>query len=270
MLLSEPPRTQYDINFSIFGFPVRVHPAFFVMPLLLGAGFLSDPRMNAGVTLIVLIVVFFLSILVHELGHALAFRYFGQHSRVVLYWMGGLAIPDSGLGGSWGPRSNVSLTPNQQIIVSLAGPFAGFLFAGLLIGMVIVSGGAMQFSWSRLMPDIFPDLRNSYFGGSDAMNLFVFVSIWANIFINLMNLAPVYPLDGGQVARQLFIQSDTWNGVKYSIVLSIVVAALIALVSFAQGDRFLGFFFGFMAWSNYMAFQQMGGGFGGGGGGRPW
>ncbi len=270
MLLSEPARTQYDINFSIFGFPVRVHPAFFVMPLFLGAGFLSDPRMNAGVTLIVLIVVFFLSILVHELGHALAFRYFGQHSRVVLYWMGGLAIPDSGLGGSWGPRSNVSLTPNQQIIVSLAGPFAGFLLAALLIGTVLAAGGTVEFSWPGLIPYVIPSLKNSFLEGSHAMWLFIFLAIWANIFINIMNLAPVYPLDGGQVARQLFIQSDSWNGVRYSIILSIVVAVLIALVSLTRGDQFLGVFFGVMAWSNYMAFQQMGGGFGGGFGGRPW
>ena len=97
--------------------------------------------------------------------------------------------------------------------------------------------------------------------------MFLRLAIWVNIFLNILNLAPVYPLDGGQIARQLFLVSDPWNGLKYSVILSIVVSALIALISFMKGDQFIGVFFGFMAWSNYTTLQQMGGG---GYGGRPW
>ena len=102
MILGEPRPTRFDLNFSLMGFPVRVHPAFFILPLLLGAGFTGlayQIGLNAGVILLVLAVVFFVSILVHELGHALAFRYYGYPCRIMLYWMGGLAIPDSG--GAW-------------------------------------------------------------------------------------------------------------------------------------------------------------------------
>mgnify|MGYP000965581192 FL=1 len=94
MFLSEPGRTGYDLNFSCFGFPVRVHPAFFIMPLLLGNGLIT-PAVNQGVGLLVVTGIFFVSILIHEIGHAVAFRYFGIPSRIVLYWMGGLAIPES-------------------------------------------------------------------------------------------------------------------------------------------------------------------------------
>ena len=100
-----------------------------------------------------------------------------------------------------------------------------------------------------------------------ALQMFAWLAIWVNIFLNILNLAPVYPLDGGQVARQLFVVNDPWNGLKYSVFLSIAVGVLIALFSLRSGDQFIGIFFGFMAWSNYTTLQQMGGG---GFGGRPW
>ena len=102
MLFQEPRATPYDIKFSFLGFPVRVHPAFFIIPIVLGGSIFryAEPLgVNVGVCLIVLVAVFFVSILVHELGHTLAFRFFGIQSHVLLYWLGGLAIPDSM--GSW-------------------------------------------------------------------------------------------------------------------------------------------------------------------------
>ena len=241
------------------------------MPLLLGAGFLRNPDFVPGVALLVLALVFFISILVHELGHAFAFRYYGIHSRIVLYWMGGLAIPDAG--GPWSrPTSN--LNPHQQIVVSLAGPIFGFLLAGLLIGLVFAFKGTVFFAFNGLIPDFIPILPEGFVPEAieAPFDLFLRVGIFANVFFNVLNLAPVYPLDGGQVARQLFVINDAWNGVRYSVMLSILAGGLIAFFSLMGGDQFIGFFFGFMAWSNYMTLQQMGGGgYGGGyGGGRPW
>ena len=88
VLFQEPRQTPYDLKFSFLGFPVRVHPAFFIMPIILGQSIFQLADMlgvNMGVTLMVLTVVFFISILVHELGHTLAFRYFGIDSRILLY-----------------------------------------------------------------------------------------------------------------------------------------------------------------------------------------
>ena len=126
-MFQEPGRTQYDLNFNLFGFPVRVHPGFFVISILFGQGAISLGSrlgLNAGVSLLVIIVVFFLSILIHELGHTFAFRMYGVRSSVCLYWLGGLAIPD---------RSSRRLTSNQQIVVSLAGPAFGLLFGAVLV-----------------------------------------------------------------------------------------------------------------------------------------
>jgi len=122
LLLQSPPPTRYDLRFSIAGIPIRVHPLFWLLTLLLGAT-------GDLVQLLVWVLVVFVSIIVHELGHAFAMRYFGQSSHIVLHFAGGLAIPDS---VQWGSRwANVALGPNQYILISLAGPVAGFFWLGL-------------------------------------------------------------------------------------------------------------------------------------------
>ena len=267
MLLSEPSTTNYDLNFSIFNFQVRVHPAFFIFPLLLGSRYMQIPDINPGIALLVVAAVFFVSILVHELGHTFAFRYYGIHSRIVLYWMGGLAIPDSG--NVWSRPSNGSLNPHQQIVVSLAGPVAGLLLAGLLMAVTYAMGGRIVPGWYGVLPSFQAVLPEPFVFGHPVW-LFMEVGIFANVFLNLLNLVPVYPLDGGQIARQIFIIKDPWKGVRNSIIVSVGVAGLIALLSLMNGDRFLGVFFGVMAWSNYMSLQQTGGGYGGGYGTNPW
>ena len=266
VLFQEPRQTPYDLKFSFLGFPVRVHPAFFIMPIILGQSIFQLADMlgvNMGVTLMVLTVVFFISILVHELGHTLAFRYFGIDSRILLYWMGGLAIPDSF--GSWSGASNRSLNSNQQIVVSLAGPAAGFLLAALFIAIVLALGGEIR-TEPGFIPTFVPDMSETEFAGNGALFIFLFMGIWVNVFWNILNLAPIYPLDGGQAARELFMRFNYQNGLKYSLITGVVVGVLIALHGIQSGSTFMAFFFGYMAYTNY----QMLNAFGGYGGGRPW
>ena len=256
MILSEPGRTNYDLNFSLFGFPVRVHPAFFILPILIGKG-LVQPDVNTGLGLLVVAAIFFVSILIHELGHAIAFNYFGLPSRIVLYWMGGLAIPDSG--GAWSRRSSASLNSNQQIVVSFAGPLFGFLLAALLIGIVYAVGGTTVWNNRNMIPFPEPVLEGTALAGSGLAFMVFFGGIVLNIFLNLLNLVPIYPLDGGQIARQVMVQMDRFNGVRNSIILSMACAILIAVVCLRAEAEFMAVFFGFMAFSNYQSLQQVGG-----------
>ena len=252
MFLSEPSKTGYDLEFSFLGFPVRVHPAFFIMPVLLGQGLIARD-VNTGVGLLIVTAIFFVSILIHELGHALAFRYYGIPSRIVLYWMGGLAIPDV---GGWGSR-RVSLSSNQQIVVSMAGPIFGFLLAVALVGVVYLMGGHVILNNLNIVPFPEPVLRGTSFNGA-IVNMILFGGIALNIILNLFNLVPIYPLDGGQVAREVMVKMDAGSGVRNSIILSIAASGMIAVFSFMNGLRFMGFFFAFMAWSNYQTLQQYG------------
>ena len=264
MLLSEPNRTPYDLNFNLFGFPVRVHPAFFIMPLLLGSsvlGIANQLGVNTGLALIILVAVFFVSILVHELGHTFAFRLFGIPSHIVLYWMGGLAIPGSG--GVWSKPNYGRLTSNQQIVISLAGPVFGFLLAVAFAMTYMAVGGSIVFDFTYplafVQPVLIPDVNPALF-------LTIFIGLQVNVLWNILNLMPVYPLDGGQVARELFNQFDPRNGTVNSLYLGIAAGAGLALMGFATENTFMGFFFGYMAFTNYQMLQN----YRGFGGGNPW
>lgn len=63
------------IEFSLFRFPVRVHWSFWLLAFFLGGGFYArDP--DDWTRVLVAIGVIFVSILVHELGHAFAGRHY--------------------------------------------------------------------------------------------------------------------------------------------------------------------------------------------------
>ena len=245
LLLQSPPPTRYDLRFTIAGIPVRVHPLFWLLTLLLGAT-------GDLIQLLVWVLVVFVSILVHELGHAFTMRYFGQSSHIVLHFAGGLAIPDS---VQWGSRwANVALGPNQYILISLAGPFAGFLLAGLTILGVLISGGSVGTTWLfGLIP--LPLTAILPFGGR-VLGVLVTILLWVNIFWGLINLLPVFPLDGGNVARNILIQYDPLNGVRKSLWVSVITGGLIALAAlvFLQ-SIYMALLFGLLAFQSYQSLQ---------------
>src|SRR5690606_19365923 len=79
--------TPYDLRFSLLGVPIRVSVWFWVAGTVLGYG-----ELKQGVEyLLAWLLVLFVSILVHEMGHALTARWFGHSPQVLLYHFGGLA-----------------------------------------------------------------------------------------------------------------------------------------------------------------------------------
>jgi Zn-dependent protease len=82
-----------------------------------------------------------------------------------------------------------------------------------------------------------------------------------------LNLLPIYPLDGGQVARELFGVYGGSDGLRQSLWLSLIAAAGLAVLALVRlDDQFLAFFFGYLAYTNYSVIRGMfgpGGGFGG-------
>ncbi len=241
-MIGEPSQTQYDWRFRILDFPVRVHPFFWLVTAFLGM------RGNTPRGTMIWIAVVFVSVLIHELGHAVLIRYFGAAARIVLYSFGGLAITENGYG--YGGRER---TPQQQIVISLAGPFAGFLLAGVVI--------VCLFATQRFVD--FPLLGQTVRFGSGAnaivadanreiapMSRLVFDLLWVNIYWGILNLLPIYPLDGGQVARQLFLMNSN-DGIKMSLQLSMFTAGGIAVWGLLSGETYLAFMFGFLAYSGY-------------------
>ncbi|MCI0550422.1 MAG: hypothetical protein L0287_05670 [Anaerolineae bacterium] len=244
-MFQSPPPTRYDLRFTIADIPIRVHPLFWLITLLLGA--------SGDILLLpIWLLVIFVSLLVHELGHALAFRRYGQRSHIVLHFAGGLTIPEP---VTWGSGlANVSLSPNQQIFISIAGPGAGFLLAGLVIGIVILTGGSVLTTW---LLGILPlPLTAVLPFDSRILNLLVTLLLWVNIFWGLVNLMPVFPLDGGQVARNVLIQYDPLDGVRKSLWLSVIAGGIIALVGLIFfRSIFMALLFGLLAFQSYQSLQ---------------
>lgn len=246
MFLFQPsPPTQYDLRFSIAGIPVRVHPLFWLIALLLGAS-------GDLIQLPIWVFVVFVSILIHEFGHALAMRRYGQPSRIILHFAGGLTVPEP---VSWGSRwANVALRPNQEIFISLAGPGAGFVLAALVAVSATILGGSIITNWlfgviplpvAVLMPI-----------GGRIMSLFVTMLLWVNVFWGLINLLPVYPLDGGNVSRYLLLQADPINGVRKSLWISVIVGGLVAVAGLlVLRSIYMALLFGLLAFQSYQSLQ---------------
>ena len=236
-----PPPTRYDLNFSIFGFDVRVHPLFWLLAIILG----FSP--GGWERLVIWVVVVFISILIHELGHSFMMRRFGIDSHIVLHSFGGLAIPRSSRG---------HLNWVSQIMISLAGPFAGFLFAGIVVGIVYATGGFVfltQIFGFLPIPAAFVDVSGRL---GEILNEAIWMIIQVNTFWGLLNLLPVYPLDGGQVAMALFIRFDPWNGARNSLWLSVLTGGALAIGGFTLLNSFyMGFLFGILALQSYQMIQ---------------
>jgi membrane-associated protease RseP (regulator of RpoE activity) len=250
-LFQEPPPTQYDLRFTLAGIPVRVHPLFWLIALLLG---------STGDLLLlpVWVLVIFVSILVHELGHALAFRQLGQSSRIVLHFAGGLTIPES---ISWGGRwASVARSTWQDIFISIAGPGAGFLFAALVILIVTITGGSVL--TTRLLGFIPLPVTAILPIGGWYISATVTMLLWVNIFWGLINLMPVQPLDGGNVARNLFVHYDPLDGLRKSLWLSVITGALLALVGLiAFRSLYMALLFGLLAYQSYQSVRGSYGGY---------
>ncbi|MEX2027517.1 MAG: site-2 protease family protein [Pirellulaceae bacterium] len=261
MFLAEPGTTAYDFRFGVLGFPVRVHPLFWLMALIVGFGFSG----GVGIGLIFGVGVVFLSILIHELGHAIMFRRYGSDCHIVLHGFGGLAIPGQeegpsswGYNAKWGQSRQPTL--QEQIIISFAGPAAGFILAGLTIIIVQLTGG--RFDIERQFGIPYPQ---PVFSGALAENIHLYLLVRAMLYVNIwwgvMNLLPVYPLDGGQIALAMVVLNDPWRGAEKALWISTVTGGVVAaLAALVLQELYLTLLFGSLAYSSYVALSQISGG----------
>jgi Zn-dependent protease len=192
-LVSETP---YDLRFRLFGVPVRVHPFFWIMAALISWDFL-----HFGLhVLLMCIACIFVSILLHEFGHVWMGQYFRTRGHIVLFAFGGLAYD-----------SNLLHNPWKRIAVSAAGPGIQLLFWALLRFVIL-----------PLIP-----LPTSQLG-SDLYRVLEFL-ILVNLYWPLLNLLPIWPLDGGQITRDFLRIAWPRDGVRLSLHLSIGVCLLLAI-----------------------------------------
>jgi membrane-associated protease RseP (regulator of RpoE activity) len=256
-VLVEPTSTPYDLQFSLLGIPVRVHPFFWLMSVILGArGLEGSPQ--PMVEMLLWVAVVFASILVHELGHAVAIRIFGWRPRITLYAFGGLASYERGYSHSYSSYSRKGNTPTGQVIISFAGPLAGFLLAALVIAVLYAVGRKIWFPF--IAWDI-PLGRGSYFDDETYWShALVWQLLFVNIYWGLLNLLPVYPLDGGQISREVFSSVNPRDGYQQSLMVSIVAGGALAVYGVYREQWWMAILFGILAYQSYQLLQHYRGG----------
>jgi stage IV sporulation protein FB len=236
----EPNHTPYDLRWRMFGTDVRVHPLFWLMSLVLGWSAFSGPGGSVGYLLLWVACVF-VSILLHEFGHILMGRLFGAEGHIVLYGFGGLAVGSNRLSRRW-----------QRMAVAFAGPAAQLLLWALLWLLAFRSGVLRQ-------------VPEAWFGPVSRAWAMLYM---INLFWPLLNLLPIWPLDGGQISRDLLEGLLGSRGTSLALGLSLVVAGLLAVHCLMNhlgrpllpdwvpaGGLFGALLFGWLAADSYMALQ---------------
>ncbi|WP_163998245.1 M50 family metallopeptidase [Pyxidicoccus caerfyrddinensis] len=183
-------------HFHVAGVPVRVHLLFFAITFASGWHLLDSPARLA-----LWMAVVFVSVLLHELGHALAYRRYGSPASIELH----------GMGGTTTGHDAEQLTHRQSAWVSFAGPGMGFLLGGLVWALSRFTPLGQQ---GGLAGDAVRDL------------------LWVNVGWGLFNLLPLQPLDGGHLlasavrARSGYRYERTLLGIGIATAVGVIALAV--------------------------------------------
>ena len=197
--------------------------------LILIAFFVFSDAQSAGMpTALLWAPVLLISILFHELAHAAMIGLLGHGaSAIVLEGIGGVTINQR--------RSQ----PWQDMLISAAGPAASFLLAWL-VSSVVRHVGYVQHD--RFFRELLPLLWQ------------------ANVVWGFFNLLPVVPLDGAGIVRnflRMIVREQT--AFVISVWLSIVTAAVVAVVAMVYRQWFVALLLGWylwMSWQRWEFFRQ--------------
>jgi Zn-dependent protease len=206
------------LRFRLGPFPVAIEPWFWITAVMLsglGGDFLR---------ILIWVAVVFVSVLVHELGHAVVARALGGRPEIVLRAFGGVTLPLL-------RRRPGAL---QEIALSIAGPIFG-------LSMYAVAWAVMTFAEPQTGTPLWLAAR-----------LLAYTSLaWT-----VLNLLPVLPLDGGHVLQAALTGIRKKDSLRLAAGISMVVAgAIAAYLLIVSRSFFMGIFFALFAGQNYSIFR---------------
>jgi Zn-dependent protease len=196
------------LRFTLFQFPVAVHWMFWVNCALISGSMENLP------VLLIFAAAAFVSILIHELGHAFLMRHYRARASILLYALGGLAIP-----------TGARFSRGANILISLAGP------------AVQIAVGLLALQLARML-----ELSASYGITLNFLHIFFYISI----FWGLLNLIPIFPLDGGHILNGI-LGPRRW---RLTLQISIGCCAVLILWCLLTQRFYNAIILGMLAYSN--------------------
>lgn len=206
------------LSFRLFGIPISIRIGFLILAVVLGWS-AEQSAYELGIWLAIVTV----SVLAHEMGHAMAVRAFGLQPRIELHGMGGTT--------SWQPDARV--TPARRIVVSLAGPGAGFVLGALVLVVFL----AVRPAEGTLV-------RNA-----------VWMGLWVNVGWGALNLLPMLPLDGGNVMAAVLELLAPNRGLRLARYVSIGLAVVVGALAAWAGQIWPLVLAGYFAFQNFMGLR---------------
>lgn len=212
------------MRFRLFGFPVQIEASFWIIAILFGLNVAGGSMAAVMLGMAIWLGILLVSLLVHELGHALAARAYGESPHIVLHALGGRTV--------WSPRAEP--TRVQRVVVTAAGPLAGYLLAAVAFVAMMVSGQGPRGEDVGLAGRILGQLTI------------------LNVFWSTFNLLPVIPFDGGHILAALLGKGRE----RLSLIVSGVVGVLGA-IGFLLADLMFGaIILGWAAATNWMSLRR--------------
>lgn len=193
--------------FSFAKIPVYISPFYLLLLFFFGMRH-QNPAYGAIFALIVTI-----SLLVHEFGHALAAKFFRLDPRILLHGVGGLT------------QHRPAIRDRDDALIVAAGPAAGLSLAGL--SLLAEAYG---------LPNYFADTR-----AIDLSQFFLEQMIFINVFWSILNLLPIWPLDGGQLTRLAALRlMKPRIAEKFVHGFAVIILVMAGLWGFRSGQFLLG------------------------------
>ena len=220
----------------VLGIRIGVHPSWFVVLFLMIwslSGLFEDVvGENAFVLAALSSFLFFASVVLHELGHAVVARRNGIETHGIDLWLlGGLAR-----------LSRDSDSPGVEFRIAAAGPAVTLLFGLVCLGVGVLLSGSGGFGDALGFED------DGRVGAGEAVLAWL---TWVNAVLLAFNLIPGFPLDGGRMARAIawWRTGDRAKATRFASILGQGFAYLLigyGIFAFLMGDVLALAWFGLM------------------------